>query len=118
MVTQVAYAIFDQQGHRRSSGVWLTLAHAQAAAAALHGFAEVRPTVVSDAPDPLTVPTGANAGTPGHFTPRGANLVADLVSMVGIVSDPVTAWTTGQSVVLGDASEAHWSGTAWVVGAA
>jgi hypothetical protein len=38
--------------------------------------------------------------------------------MTGITATPATAWTTGQHVVLGDASKAHWSSTAWVTGQA
>ena len=29
---------------------------------------------------------------------------------------PVTAWGTGVKVTLGDGTDAHWTGTAWVVG--
>jgi hypothetical protein len=62
--------------------------------------------------------TGATAGTPGTFTPAGAAAPANLAAMTGITASPTTAWTTGQSVVLGDASSAHWSSSAWVVGVA
>ena len=61
---------------------------------------------------------GATAGTPGTFTPAGCVVPANLVSMTPVAASPTTAWTTGQHVVLGDASTAHWSGTAWVAGAA
>jgi hypothetical protein len=60
--------------------------------------------------------TGATLGTPGTFTPAGAITPANLAAMTGITATPATAWTTGSYVVLGDASHAHWSGTAWVVG--
>jgi len=114
--TQTAYAIYDQQGRQCSSGVWLSRNNAVAAAAALHGFAEVRPTVVSDLQDPLTVATGAAAGSPGHFTPRGATVPA---AITGIVADPVTAWTVGQYVALATSTDhAYWTGTAWAVGEA
>jgi hypothetical protein len=60
--------------------------------------------------------TGATAGTPGTFTPTGASAPENLAAMSGITASPATVWTTGQSVVLGDASHAHWNGTAWVAG--
>jgi hypothetical protein len=60
--------------------------------------------------------TGATAGVPGTFTPAGAAAPANLASMTGLVASPATAWTTGQYVLLGDASNAHWDSTAWVTG--
>lgn len=60
--------------------------------------------------------TGATAGSPGSFTPAGAAPPANLAAMTGIVATPATAWTTGQHVVLGDASHCHWDGAAWVAG--
>jgi hypothetical protein len=64
--------------------------------------------------------TGATAGSPGSFTPSGASLPADLAALnaASVTASPTSAWTTGQHVVLGDASQAHWNGTTWVVGAA
>jgi hypothetical protein len=62
------------------------------------------------------VATGATAGTPGTFTPAGATPPADLAAMTGITASPATAWTTGQYVVLGDSSHAHWDSSAWAVG--
>ena len=62
--------------------------------------------------------TGATAGTPGAYTPAGADSPDALTELTGVVASPATAWTTGQYVVLGDASFAHWSGTAWVAGKA
>lgn len=62
--------------------------------------------------------TGATAGTPGQFTPVGAVPPFNLAAMSSITASPATAWTTGQYVELGDSSDAHWSGTAWVVGVA
>src|SRR5215813_6596019 len=64
------------------------------------------------------VATGATAGNPGTFTPAGATPPANLAAMTGITASPTTAWTAGQHVVLGDASSAHWSSSAWVVGVA
>jgi hypothetical protein len=65
-----------------------------------------------------TAATGATAGTPGGFTPAGATTPANLAALSGVTASPTTAWTTGQYVALGDASHAHWSGTAWVTGPA
>lgn len=68
-------------------------------------------------PAPPVIPaTGATAGTPGSFTPTGAATPANLAAMTGITASPATAWTTGQHVVLGDASHAHWVGAAWGAG--
>lgn len=63
--------------------------------------------------------TGATAGTPGAFTPAGAQVPADLAALQAgsVAASPNTAWTTGQSVNLGTGS-AHWSGSAWVAGTA
>jgi hypothetical protein len=65
-----------------------------------------------------TPATGATAGTPGVFTPPGSDSPDDLAELQdsGVVASPATAWTTGQRVVLGDASTAYWNGTAWVAG--
>jgi hypothetical protein len=62
--------------------------------------------------------TGATAGSPGSFTPAGADPPADLAAMSGITANPATAWTTGEHVVLGDSSSAYWNGTAWTAGSA
>jgi|KBSMisStandDraft_5_1062788.scaffolds.fasta_scaffold00625_7 hypothetical protein len=60
--------------------------------------------------------TGATAGTPGTYTPAGAQAPANITQMGSVVASPTTAWTTGQSVVTADAGHVHWSGTAWVAG--
>jgi hypothetical protein len=65
-----------------------------------------------------SVATGASAGTPGSFTPADSTVPANLAAMASVIATPSSAWTTGQNVVLGDASTAHWDGTAWVSGAA
>lgn len=62
--------------------------------------------------------TGATAGIPGSYTPAGAELPANLAALTGVIASPLTAWTTGQYVPLGDGSKAHWSSTAWVTGVA
>jgi hypothetical protein len=68
-----------------------------------------KPTLV-----PETTPsTTATAGSPGEFD---GDTPADLAAMAGILADPDTAWTTGQHVILGDASHCYWSSSAWVAG--
>ena len=62
--------------------------------------------------------TGATAGTPGTFTPVDTNPPANLADLTGVTASPTTAWTTGQYVVTDDGKDAHWSGTAWVIGKA
>lgn len=81
-------------------------------------FLAGKPTYGGDhhLPDPIPA-TGATAGAPGAFTPAGAEVPANLAALTGITASPATAWTAGQHVVLGDASQASWNGTAWVAGA-
>ena len=62
-----------------------------------------------------SVATGATAGIPGDFTPQGAAHPANLAAMTGVIASPLTAWTVGQYLTLGDGSECHWDSTAWVV---
>jgi hypothetical protein len=62
--------------------------------------------------------TGATAGSPGFFTPSGANSPANLAALTGITASPATAWAVGQYVITGDLLAAHWSGSAWVAGKA
>ncbi len=64
--------------------------------------------------------TGATAGIPGAFTPGGSSLPFDLAAVIaaGIVANPLTTWTIGQGVVLGDTNQAHWDGAAWIAGTA
>lgn len=64
------------------------------------------------------VATGATAGTPGTFTPAGATAPANIGALSGVTASPTEAWTSGQHVVLGDTSLAHWDGAGWVAGAA
>jgi hypothetical protein len=62
--------------------------------------------------------TGAGPGTGnGTYTPAGATPPQNLAALAGVTATPATAWTTGQRIVLGDGSLAHWNGTAWVAGA-
>ena len=63
--------------------------------------------------------TGANGITsPGKFTPAGAMAPANLLGMTGVTASPATAWASGQFVMLGDGSAAHWDGNAWAAGIA
>ena len=59
----------------------------------------------------------ATAGIPGAFD---AGPPSDLAALIGsgIVPTPGTTWTTGQSVELGDGSDAYWDGTDWQAGTA
>lgn len=67
---------------------------------------------------PGTIPaTGATAGTPGAFTPAGAAAPATLAALRALGDlGQSTAWTTGQHVILGDASHVHWDGDSWETG--
>jgi len=66
--------------------------------------------------------TGATAGTPGTWTPSGSTPPSGFAALTSaspaIVATPSTAWTTGQHMMLGDSTSAHWSGTAWATGPA
>lgn len=42
----------------------------------------------------------------------------NLSAITGLTADPATAWAPGMYFTLGDGSLCHWSGTAWVAGAA
>jgi hypothetical protein len=77
-------------------------------------------------PEPPVIPvSGVTAGVPGAFTPANATsipanlaaLQADPIIGNAGTSKPGAAWTVGQYVDLGDASDASWNGTAWVAGA-
>jgi hypothetical protein len=72
------------------------------------------------------VATSGTAGTPGTWTPAGATTPSSLAALTGhvpaITASPNTAWTVGQYLQLpgttGTGNRVHWSGTAWVTGAA
>jgi hypothetical protein len=65
-----------------------------------------------------SVATGATAGAPGSFTPEGSTVPANLAAMASVIATPTSAWTTGQYVTLGDASQASWDGDSWASGPA
>jgi len=65
--------------------------------------------------------SGANAGSPGSWTPLGSVAPADVAALIAssIVASPNTAWTTGQYVqtlTAGAGGQGHWDGSAWVAG--
>lgn len=69
-----------------------------------------------DDPDDTDATTGT-AGIPGVWNGvRPFDLDALLAGAV--TASPNTAWTAGQYLYLGDGTKTHWSGTAWVTGAA
>lgn len=69
-----------------------------------------------DDPD-SPVATVATAGSPGTWDGiRPDDFTA--LDASAITASPSTAWTTGQSVILGDGSKANWTGTDWEAGAA
>lgn len=70
------------------------------------------------APEPVVAATQAIAGIPGVYYPAGAAKPANLAGLSTVTANPTSAWTDGQHVELADGSSAHWSGTAWVTGAA
>jgi hypothetical protein len=77
-----------------------------------------RPITRGGAPVEVVPATGAIAGTPGTWTPPGSTPPATNQDLGGITATPTTPWTVGQNVVCGDASTAHWNGSAWAAGAA
>lgn len=60
--------------------------------------------------------TGATAGSPGFFTPSGANPPANLAGLAAITATPVATWATGQWVATADGLANNWNGTTWVAG--
>lgn len=81
------------------------------------------PELWAPAPPPIVHSTGATAGAPGTWTPAGSTPPANVTALIAgvpnvVAANPTTAWTVGQYVATGDAAQAHWSGTAWVAGAA
>jgi hypothetical protein len=62
--------------------------------------------------------TGATAGNPGTWTPSGSTPPTNLTLLrsSGVTASPGTAWTTGQHVVLGDSTHAHWDSDSWESG--
>ena len=69
-------------------------------------------------PPPPARATGAVMGTPGYYTPVGAAPPPDAAALYTLTAEPVTPWDPGTYVVVGDATEFYWDGTAWVPGRA
>lgn len=64
--------------------------------------------------------TGATAGTPATLTPVDSYPPETFFELdaAPLTATPLTAWTTGQYLVLGDTTEAHWDGDEWIAGRA
>jgi hypothetical protein len=60
----------------------------------------------------------AVAGSPGYYTPSGAQAPANLAALTGLTASPTAAWATGQYIITGDLLANHWNGTAWTAGKA
>jgi len=60
--------------------------------------------------------TVVTAGTPGSFDKDIPYNLYILISLGALGN--TTAWTTGQYIILGNASESHWNSTTWVAGKA
>lgn len=68
---------------------------------------------------PLGEPaTTITAGIPATLTPSGSYAPATLADLIADdpTASPLTAWTTGQYVLLEDGTHAHWDSTDWVAG--
>lgn len=74
----------------------------------------IDPAYFGDAPKAAT----GVAGVPGTWTPAGSVAPRKAAELTGVTASPATVWTTLQRVVLGDASEVYWNGTAWTAGRA
>lgn len=78
---------------------------------------QVPPPAAAEGAFALGVPaTTATAGIPATLTPSNSYPPENFASITGLTASPLSAWTTGQYVRLGDGSQAHWNGTAWVTG--
>jgi hypothetical protein len=63
--------------------------------------------------------TGANAGSPGYFTPAGCTAPANAAAATAVTANPASAWAQGQYVqgsTAGASGEMYWNGTAWTTG--
>jgi hypothetical protein len=81
------------------------------------GVAPPEPTEGADALG--VAATGATAGIPATLTPGNSYAPADLAdAATGFTASPLTAWTTGQHVVLRDGTKAYWDSDSWNAGVA
>lgn len=89
---------------------------------AVLGPANTSPVAPSTPGEPVqtvriyNVSTKATAGTPGSFNNDPPYNITE-INKLGPLGN-TTPWTTGQRVVLGDATLASWSGVSWVGGPA
>ena len=78
-------------------------------------FWQFGPAIPGAAPQPI----GATAGTPGTFSPSGAQVPSTIAGLRALGAlGQTTAWTTGQYVEYGSGQKAHWNGTDWATGEA
>jgi hypothetical protein len=79
----------------------------------------VAPPVETDGAEALGVPaTTAVAGSPATTTPANSYAPESLATIGGLVASPLTAWTTGQSLILRNGTRAYWDGDSWNAGIA
>jgi hypothetical protein len=89
------------------------------------GQPDSQPLLSSSWPDdegnilPYTAPTSVTEGEPGSFSPAEATIPYDLgdLQALGALGE-TTGWASGAYVTLGDATNAHWNGSAWASGEA
>lgn len=62
--------------------------------------------------------TGATAGDPGTWTPANSTVPESFEDLAGITASPLTAWTTGQYIELGDGTHVYWDSNSWELGEA
>lgn len=80
-------------------------------------FDQSYPPSVLNPPPPVIPATGATAGTPGAWTPAGAQAPAQLAE-ANALGYAGPAWTAGQWIDLAGGGDAYWNGTAFVAGVA
>lgn len=67
---------------------------------------------------PVITPTGAVAGTPGHWTPSGAQAPATLAEANALGLSLGPAWTGLTYVPLSPTGSVYWTGGAFALGVA
>lgn len=114
-VASVTAVELDQQERGSVEGAAVTFTWAEDDLFNGAPFWQYGPAIPGSGP----APTGADAGTPGSFTPSGAVVPANITALRGLGSlGETTAWMTGQYIVLGNAAQVHWDGTDWKTGVA
>jgi hypothetical protein len=81
------------------------------------GITEVQPPAATNGATAIVPATGATqvAGVAGTWTPTNAGPRMTIGDMTGVVASPLTAWSAGSHMLLGDGSKTKWNATAWVV---